>query len=83
MAYNIVFFGSTCSCEQFFSKMDFMKFACRAVVTGEQLENGFRVASISTKVNLNRVVQIKSQLHVSSELFLQRLNRIATFLFLN
>ena len=42
-----------------------MKFACRAVMTGEQLENGFRVTSTSTKVNLNRVVHIKSQLHVS------------------
>ena len=49
MAYNIIFFGSTCSCEQFFSKMDFMKFACRAVMTGEQLENGFRVAAPQLK----------------------------------
>ena len=65
MACNIIFFGSTCSCEQFFSKMGFMKFACRAVMTGEQLENGFRVASTSTKVNLNRVVHIKIQLQVS------------------
>ena len=65
MAYNKVFFGSTYSCEQFFSKLGFMKFACRAVMTGEHLENGFRVARTSTKVNLNRVVQIKSQLHVS------------------
>ena len=65
MACNIIFFGFTCSCEQFFSKMGFMKFACQAVMTGEQLENGFRVASTSTKVNLNRVVHIKIQLQVS------------------
>ena len=49
MAYNIVFFGSTYSCEQFFSKMSFMKSPCRAVMTNEHLENGFRVAITSTK----------------------------------
>ena len=31
----------------------------------EHLENGLRVASISIKVDLNRVVQKKSQLHIS------------------
>ena len=49
MAYNIVFFGSTYSCEQFFSKTGFMKSPCQAVMTDEHLENGFRVASTSTK----------------------------------
>ena len=42
-----------------------MKFPYRSVMTDEHLENGLRVASTSNKVNLNRVVQKKSQLHIS------------------
>ena len=52
-------------CEQFFSKMSFIKSSYRSVMTDEHLENGLRVASTSIKVNLNRVVQKKSQLHIS------------------
>ena len=57
--------GSTYLCEQFFSKMGFMKSPYRLVMTDKHLENGLRVASTSIKVNLNRVVQKKSQLHIS------------------
>ena len=61
----MAFFGSTYLCEQFFSKMGFMKFSYRLIMTDEHLENKLRVASTSIKVNLNRVVQKKSQLHIS------------------
>ena len=61
----MAFFGSTYLCEQFFSKMGFMKSSYRLVMTDEHLENKLRVASTSIKVNLNRVVQKKSQLHIS------------------
>ena len=65
MASKMAFFGSTYLCEQFFSKMGFMKSLYRSVMTDEHLENGLRVASTSIKVNLNRVVQKKSQLQIS------------------
>ena len=67
MAYNIVlyFLAQLIRVSNFFSEMGFMKSPCRAVMTDKHLENGFRVASTSTKVNLNEVVQKKSQLHVS------------------
>ena len=58
-------FGSTYLCEQFFSKIGFMKSPYRSVMTDEHLENGLRVASTSIKVNLNRVVTKKIQLHIS------------------
>ena len=58
-------FGSTYLCKQFFSKMGFMKSLYRSVMTDEHLENGLRVASTTIKVNLNRVLQKKSQLHIS------------------
>ena len=64
MASTMALFGSTYLCEQFFSKMGFMKFPYRSVMTHEYMENGLRVASISIKINLNRVVQKKSQLHI-------------------
>ena len=48
-------FGSTYLCEQFFSKMDFMK-SYRSVITDKHVENGLRVTSISIKINLNRMV---------------------------
>ena len=65
VASKMALFGSTYLCEQFFSKMCFMKSPYRSVMTDEHLENGLRVASTSIKVNLNRVVQKKSQLHIS------------------
>ena len=74
MASKMALFGSTYLCEQFFSKIGFMKSPYRSVMTDEHLENGLRVASTS---NLNRVVQKKIQLQFLTELFLQRLNRIA------
>ena len=49
-------FGSTSLCEQFFSKMSFMKSPYRSVMTDEHLENGLKVARTSIKVNLNSVV---------------------------
>ena len=58
-------FGSIYLCEQYFSEMGFMKSPYRSVMTDEHLKNELRVASISIKVNLNRVVQKKSQLHIS------------------
>ena len=36
-------FGSTYLCEQFFSKMGFMKFSYRSVMTDEHLENRLRL----------------------------------------
>ena len=77
MASRMTLFGSTYLCEQFFSKMGFMKFSYRSVMTGEHLENRLRIASTSIKVNLNRVVQKKTSCIFLTELFLQRLNRIA------
>ena len=65
VASKMALFGSTYLCEQFFSKMGFIKSPYRSVITDEHLENGLRVASTSIKVNLNRVVQKKSQLHNS------------------
>ena len=65
MASKMALFGSTYLCEQFFSKMGFIKSPYRSVMTDEHLENGLGVASTSVKVNLNRVVQKKSQLHFS------------------
>ena len=65
MSSKMALFGSTYLCEQFFSKMGFMKSPYRSVMTDEHLENGLRVVSTSIKVNLNRVVQKKSQLHIS------------------
>ena len=70
-------FGSTYLCEQFFSKMGFMKSSYQSVMTDEHLENGLKVASTSIKVNSNRVVQKKASCIFLTELFLQRLNRIA------
>ena len=65
MAFKMALFGSIYWCEQFFFKMSFMKSPYRSVITNEHLKNGLRVASTSIKVNLNRVVQKKSQLHIS------------------
>ena len=42
-----------------------MKSPYRSAMTEEHLENGLRVASTSIKVNLNRAVEKKSQLHIS------------------
>ena len=52
-------FSSTYLCEQFFSKMGFIKSPYQSVMTDKHLENGLRVASTSIKVNLNKVVQKK------------------------
>ena len=49
MTSKMAFFGSTYLCEQFFSKMGFMKFPYRSVMTDEHLENRLRVASTSIK----------------------------------
>lgn len=62
MASKMALFGSTYVCEQFFSKMGFMKSPYRSVITDEHLENGLRVASTSIKVNLDRVVGKTSKL---------------------
>ena len=75
MASKMALFGSTYLCEQFFSKMGFMKSSYRSVMTDEHLENELKVAITSTKVNLNRVFRKKASF--LTELFLQRLNRIA------
>ena len=42
-----------------------MKSPYQSVMTDEHSENGLRVASTSIKVFLNKVVQKKSQLHIS------------------
>ena len=60
MASKMGLFGSTYLCEQFFSKMGFIKSSYRSVMTDEHLENGLKVASTSIKVNLNKVVQKKN-----------------------
>ena len=65
MASKMALFDSTYLCEQFFSKMGFIKYPYRSVMTDEHLENRLRAANTSIKVNLNRVVQKKSQLHIS------------------
>ena len=65
VASKMALLGSTYLCEQFFSKRGFMKSPYRSIMTDEHLENGLRVASTSIKVNLNRVIQKKSQLHIS------------------
>ena len=77
MASKMVLFGSTYLCEQFFSKMGPMKSPYGSVMTDKHLENGLRVASTSIKINLNRVIQKKASCIFLTELFLQRLNRIA------
>jgi len=59
VASKLALFGSTYLCEQFFSKMGFMKSPYRSVLTDEHLRNGLRVASTAIKVNLNKVVQKK------------------------
>ena len=64
MASKMALFGSTL-CEKLFSKMGFIKSPYQSVMIDKHLENGLRVASTSIKVNLNRVVHKKSQLHVS------------------
>ena len=56
MTFKMALFGTTYFCEQFFSKIGFIKSPYRSVMTDEHLENELRVASISIKVNLNRVV---------------------------
>ena len=56
MAFKTALFGSTYLCGKCFSKMGFTKFPYQSVMRDEHLENEFRVASISIKVNLNRVV---------------------------
>ena len=56
MASKMALFGSTYLCEQFFSKMGFMKSPYRSVITDKHLKNGLRVASTSIKVNWNREV---------------------------
>ena len=43
MASKIALFGSTYLCEQFFSKMGFMKSPYRSEMTDKHLENGLRV----------------------------------------
>ena len=65
MASKMALFGSTYLCEQFSSKMGFMKFPYQSVMTDEYLENGLRVAISSIKVNFNRGFKKKSQLHIS------------------
>ena len=60
MASKMALFGSTYLCEQFFSKISFIKSSYRSVMTDEHLENGLKVASTSIKVNLNKVVQKKN-----------------------
>ena len=77
MASKMALFGSTYLCEQFFSKMSFMKSSYRSVMTYEHLENRLRIASTSIKVNLIKVVKKKASCIFLTELFLQRLNRIA------
>ena len=44
MASKMELFGSTYLCEQFFSKMGFMKSSYRSVTTDEHLENGLMPA---------------------------------------
>ena len=60
MASKMTLFGSTSLCEQFFSEMGFMKPPYPLVMTDKLLENGLKIASISIKVNLNRVIQKKA-----------------------
>ena len=64
-SFKMALFGSTYLYVQIFSKMGFMKSPYKSVMTDEHLENGLRFASTSIKVNLNRVVQKRSQLHIS------------------
>ena len=77
MTSKMELFGSTSLCEQFFSKMGFMKSSYRSVTTNKHLENGLRVASTSIKVNFNRLFQKKASWRFLTELFLQKLNCIA------
>ena len=42
-----------------------MKSPYQSLMADQHLENGLRVASISIKVNLNRVVQKEIHLHIS------------------
>jgi len=62
---EMALFGSKYLCEQFFSKMGFMKSSYRSILTDEHLGNGLRVTSTSIKVNLDKVIRNKSQLHIS------------------
>ncbi|XP_076806255.1 general transcription factor II-I repeat domain-containing protein 2-like [Clavelina lepadiformis] len=65
IASKMALFGSTYLCEQFFSKMGFMKSPYRSVLTDEHLENGLRIASTSFEANLEKVVGKMSQLQIS------------------
>ena len=65
IAKKMALFGSTYVCEQFFSKMGYMKSPYRATLTDEHLENGLRVASSTIEPNLDRVVGKMSQFHIS------------------
>ena len=49
IASKMALFGSTYLCEQFFSRMSFMKSPYQSVMTGEHFEKGPRVASTSIK----------------------------------
>ena len=60
VALKMALFGSTYVCEQFFSKLGFIKSPHRSVLTEEHVENGLRVASTSIIVNLDRVVGKKA-----------------------
>ena len=66
VASKMALFGLTYLCEQFFSKMGFIKSSYRLVLTDEHLKNRLRLASTSIKIDLNRVVQKKIQLHISN-----------------
>ena len=59
MASKMALSGSTYLCQQFFSKMGLLKSPYRSIMTEEHLENGFRVAKNSIKVNLNRVFYVE------------------------
>ena len=49
MASKMALFGATYLCEQFFSKMGFMKSPDLSVMTDEHLENGLKVAAPQLK----------------------------------
>ena len=56
VASKLALFGLTYVCEQFFSKVGYMKSTHRTALTDEHLENGLRVASTSIKINVNKIV---------------------------
>ena len=62
VALKMALFGSTYVCEQFFPTLEFMNFPYRSVLANKPLENRFRVASTSIKVNLDMVVGKANQL---------------------